>query len=54
MRERTDPGRDTGDDLERDACISQCEGLLSPASEHERISALQAHHDFVVGRQLDQ
>ena len=48
------PGRDAGDDLERDPGLAQHERLLAAAAEHERVAALEAHDALARPRVLDQ
>ena len=47
-------GADAGHDLERDAGLRQRQRLLAAAAEHERVAALQPHHDAASPRLLDQ
>ena len=40
-----DRGADAGHHLEGDAGLRQRQGLLAAAAEHERVAALEPHHD---------
>ena len=49
-----DDRRDTGHDLEVEACRSEGEGLLATTSEHERIAAFEPHDVSTAAAELHQ
>ncbi len=51
---RRDRRRDPGHYFERDPCSSERDRLFAAAREHERITALEAHHALARERELDE